>query len=296
MRRSRAEALHSATRAATTVSVVFVLSALAERAAAQRQGPEPGRDEAELAKSQQSPVNEVMNVGIQTNVSMGLGETNENRTLVRLTALLPLEMSRGLRLVVFPLVPLRSLPPAGPGEDRENGVSDVIVRHYLTPSGPRWRWGIGPIFQLPTATNGVTGTGKLSLGPTAILAYRGEVWTFSFVVEHLHSVHGVTSRRDVDLTALLPSVAYTFGNGLNLGLTSEAYLDWRAAGAARWLVPVLATVSKVTDVGRVPVSMLLGAGPFVAAPPNGPDWVVRFAMALLFPLAKTEAGAAPSGP
>ncbi len=289
MERSRAKVLHAKTCPATAIWLAVILSAFPARAIVHTEGAEPDPHDAELAQAQQSRVTEVMNVGVQTNVAMDLGETRENRTLVRLSMLLPVQISTDWKLVVFPLVPLRSIPPAGLAQERENGIGDAILRSYLTPSGPgKLRWGIGPAAQLPTATNDTIGTGRFSLGATAILSYRGEVWTWSFIVEHIHAVDGVTSKKDVALTVLFPSISYTFRNAVNLGLTSEAFYDWHGPAGGRWLVPVLATISKVTDVGKVPINMLFGAGPFVAAPANGPDWAVRLAMALLFPFERME--------
>jgi len=48
---------------------------------------------------------------------------------------------------------------------------------FLSPARTGdWTWGIGPILQLPTATDEALGTGKWSAGPTLGLVYSAGPW------------------------------------------------------------------------------------------------------------------------
>ncbi len=270
--------------------------ACATRAAAQ--GEEKGvetenatgeAERTELAKRQQSPLTEVMNVTLQSNLRMGLGETRENLLLVRVSPLLPIRVAPGWKVVVWPTLPLRSLPPSGASQERVNGAGDVLLRQFLTPARVRgFLWGIGPVAQLPSATVTALGTGKFSVGIVGVLGYRTRGLTLNLRPEHFRSVSGQRGRDDVEVTLLTPSVSYTLPSSVNVGVTSETIVDWKRSGRDRWTVPVMLTVSEVTNVGEVPINALLGAEYFAVSPANGPAWSVRLAAAFLFPIKRKE--------
>jgi len=48
-------------------------------------------------------------------------------------------------------------------------------------------------------------------------------------------------------------------------------------------VPLGAQISQIIPIDKVPVNFLLGAYYNVEKPDNGPDWSIRFQIALLFP-------------
>ncbi len=61
----------------------------------------------------------------------------------------------------------------------------------------------------------------------------------------------------------------------------EATGNWEADQA--WTSPLLFQVSKVTLLGRRPVSFALAAGPTSASPDAGASWRFRLEMRFLFP-------------
>jgi hypothetical protein len=249
---------------------------------------EPERTE--LTKKQQSPLTEVMNIAVLSDVRMGIGETNENSLLVRVTALTPIRIVRGWKLVVWPTVPLRSLPPpSASSQQRVNGMGDILLRTLVTPlKGGGLLWGIGPVAQIPTAAQTATGTGKFSPGLVGVIGYEGRRIIVNFRPEHFRSVSGQSGRDDVEITLLTPSISYILPSSLNLGLMSETSIDWRRRRGDRFTVPVMFTVSNVTNVSGLPVNVQLGAEYFAVSPANGPAWSVRVAMALLFPIHREE--------
>ena len=58
-----------------------------------------------------------------------------------------------------------------------------------------------------------------------------------------------------------------------------------ASGEANetWTAPLLFSVSKVTHLGKRPVSFAVGAGPTLANPDGGASWRFRLAATFLFP-------------
>jgi hypothetical protein len=94
-------------------------------------------------------------------------------------------------------------------------------------------------------------------------------------------VSGVNDRDDVNTTFLQPFANYNLGSGLSVGVSMEATGNWEAEQA--WTAPLLFNVTKVTLLGKRPVSIALAAGPMVASPDGGASWRFRLAMTFLFP-------------
>ena len=87
-------------------------------------------------------------------------------------------------------------------------------------------------------------------------------------------------REDVNSTFLQPFANYNLGNGLSVGVRSKRLeLERRKT----WTAPLLFNVSKVTRLGKRPVSLALAAGPTIASPDGGPSWRFRLAATFLFP-------------
>ena len=78
-----------------------------------------------------------------------------------------------------------------------------------------------------------------------------------------------------------PFANYNLGGGLSVGATIEATANWEADEA--WTAPLVFNVSKVTLLGKRPVSFTVGAGPLIASPDGGASWRFRLAATFLFP-------------
>ena len=78
-----------------------------------------------------------------------------------------------------------------------------------------------------------------------------------------------------------PFVAFDAGDGLTLSANLESTYDWVNE---EWTVPVNLAVSKLTILGKVPVSWQLGAGYWAESPVGGPeDWRLRLGATVVLP-------------
>ena len=61
-----------------------------------------------------------------------------------------------------------------PTPHEQSGLEDLETSFFLTPAKKTtWIWGVGPIFDFPTASSSELGSGRWSAGPTAALVYIG---------------------------------------------------------------------------------------------------------------------------
>lgn len=127
------------------------------------------------------------------------------------------------------------------------------------------------MFQLPAATNNALGSEKFGIGPSIVALAQPGRWTVGALFNQIWSVSGANDREDINSTFLQPFANYNLGDGLAIGAVAEATANWNADQA--WTIPLIFNVSKVTLLGKRPVSFLVGAGPTIVSPDGGSDWL-----------------------
>ncbi len=279
--------LHDATRRWLVAGLVasLVLAASVTGVGAQAPGADPtpkaATDQATaLAKQQQNPISSLISVPLQGNWDFGLGDRDATGTLFNIQPVVPFGVSRSTNLILRVILPLASQP--GSGDARVNGVGDVVMTAFFSPSkSGRVTWGVGPVLLLPTATNNALGSEKFGVGPSAVVLTQPGPWTIGLLFNHIWSTSGANDREDVSSTFLQPFVNFNLGNGLAVGAVLEATANWNAD--EHWTAPLVFTVSKVARLGNRPVNFVAGAGPTLASPEGGSTWRFRVMAVFLFP-------------
>jgi len=256
----------------TSLSVVSLFLLLPHLAAAQNAD--------ELAKQTQNPVASLISVPMQGNWDFGLGDRDAAATLLNIQPVMPFGISKSTNVILRVIMPLTSQP--GANDTRINGMGDIVATAFFSPanSGPII-WGVGPVFLLPASTSNALGSEKFGIGPSVVALTQPGPWTIGILFNQIWSVSGANDRADVNTTYLQPFANYNLGGGLSVGVSAEATGNWEADQA--WTAPLLFNVSKVTLLGKRPVSFALGAGPTIASPDGGASWRFRLAATFLFP-------------
>jgi hypothetical protein len=166
------------------------------------------------------------------------------------------------------------------------GLGDINQSFYFSPADAKgFIWGVGPSITLPTATANITGSGKLSIGPAAVVLVTPKPWVIGTLVRQLWSVAGPSGRRDVNQLLLQPFVNYNLSEGWYLSSSPIITANWGAASSQRWSVPVGGGFGKVFKIAGQPMNVSLQAFDYVERPTIGPNWAVRLQIQLLFPKA-----------
>jgi hypothetical protein len=253
-------------------SLLVLLLALPSPAAAQTAD--------ELAKQTQNPVASLISVPLQGNWDFGLGGRDAAGTLLNVQPVMPFAISKSTNIILRVIMPLASQPASG-GE-RINGLGDILATAFFSPAkSGRMIWGVGPVFLLPAATSASLGSEKFGIGPSVVALVQPGPWTIGILFNQVWSVSGANDRDDVNSTYLQPFANYNLGGGLSAGVSVEATANYEADET--WTAPLLFNVSKVTLLGKRPVSFSVAAGPTIASPDGGPDWRFRLAATFLFP-------------
>lgn len=219
----------------------------------------------------------------QNNFAFGGGPRDDGfQYKLNLQPVIPFGLTHGWKIVSRMILPY-IYQEKRVGSGSQSGLGDSTVTLWLSPEGGKPGvpvWGVGPVFQLPTATDAALGTEKWGIGPSAVVVYQHRGVTLGALVNHVRSFAGTGSRTDVNATFLQPFASYTTATKTTGGLNTETTYDWEAG---QWLVPLNLSVTQLVKIGPLPVSFQLGGRYYAEKPRGGPDWGLRFTVALVFP-------------
>ena len=241
-------------------------------------------DDAELAKKTQNPVADLISVPFQNNVNFGVGPHDDVQYILNIQPVIPFKLTEDWNLISRTIVPLIYQPELAPGVGEVFGLGDIQESLFLSPAKPgKVIWGLGPIFQFPTATDDSLGQGKWGAGPTAVALTVHGPWVLGALVNNVWSFAGDSDRRDVNQMLLQPFVNYNLPDAWYVVTAPIITADWEAESDDRWTVPIGAGVGKIVRLGKLPVNAQASAYYNVVRPDNAAEWQLRIQIQLLFP-------------
>jgi len=231
----------------------------------------------DLAKEALNTFATSIKVPIESVTGFRLGPHRNTGESVNVEPLIPFEVTPAWNVIVQPFVAMTSLP----SPDATTGFDDVQMSVFLTPTRTgTWAGGLGPIVELPTASDDQLGTGKWSGGPTGAVFYSNGPWLNGVLASHLASFAGSRHRVDVAVTSIEPQVSYTWDSGWSLQSSPTISYDWTADA---WTLPLGIDVGKTFSVGTQAMSLMVGAYDLAKRQAGDPDSFVRVQVTFLFP-------------
>jgi hypothetical protein len=254
-----------------------------------RQDAEAGTAEAAeaLQKATQNPVASLISVPVQDNTNFGVNPGYRNQNVLNIQPVIPIGISKDWNLIVRWIAPIVYQPiPNAPGtpETGEYGLGDMVPSFFMSPKNPgKLIWGIGPVFQLPTATNTYLGQGKLGIGPTVVALMQPGHWTLGVLANNLWSVAGDGSRPDVNQFLLQYFINYNLKKGYFITWQPTLTANWEATNGNTWTVPFGGGLGRIMKLGNQPVSLTAQFYGNAVHPAGTPAWSMRLQIAFLFP-------------
>jgi hypothetical protein len=242
-----------------------------------------GGDAADLAKKLSNPIANLISLPFQLNYNQGYAGGDGDQYQLNIQPVIPISISPTWNVISRTIVPVISQDGVIPGAGSQFGLGNTVQSLFFSPKDPTsfgLIWGVGPVFQIPTATDGIA-PNQWAAGVTGVALKQTGPWTVGALGNHLWSISGNSDDGDISATFLQPFLSYTTPKATSFTLNSEATYDWENE---QWSVPINVVVSQVVKFGKQPVQLGLGGRYWADAPDGGPDgWGARFQVTLLFP-------------
>ncbi len=238
-------------------------------------------DLTELAKKTQDPTSEIITVPFLNYFNFGAGPGEDMQYILDIQPVIPIQINEDWKLLTRTVLPVIDQPL--PDGSDVFGLGDTVLTTWLAPAGKsKVTWGIGPVWQIPTATDHRLGSGQWGVGPSAVVVYKHGPWVIGGLANNVFSIGGWTDT-DVNLMTAQPFINYNLGRGLALSFSPVITADWEAGGGQRWTVPLGGGISQMARLGRMPVKFGISAYYNVEKPDYGAEWQLQFLFSLIIP-------------
>jgi hypothetical protein len=207
--------------------------------------------------------------------------------------IMPFKFTENLKLLTRPVVPvIFSTPvPTGLNPDgtvdfsNKGGLGDISLPLLLSPvpkPGAAFSFGIGPTFQFPTHTSSELGTNTWEAGPAAVVTYKKNKVTMGVFGQYWWSYaeYGSNSAgEDTPSTShgvILPFFFYNLPDAWQIGFLPNITYNDKATSGNKWNVPFGPVVTKMVEIGNLPVKLQLGVEyALVRQDDFGPEWRIK---------------------
>jgi hypothetical protein len=258
-----------------------------EQAKAEAQKPDTKASTGDLAKAAQNPVASLISVPVANITDFNIGPFARDRnTVLQFQPVIPLQLNQDWNLITRTIGAITYQPDTRQPHLGTFGFGDLNPTFFISPARPgKVIWGAGPTFLLPTATDDVLGTGKLSMGPAVLVLMQPGKWTLGTLVSNLFSVAGPSDRPDVNTMNLQYFVNYNLKKGWYLTVQPTITANWDAPSGNVWLVPFGGGVGRIMRLGLQPVNASIQAYVNAKRPNDfpSPTWQLKLQLAFLYP-------------
>lgn len=269
-------------------ALLLLLIAFAPAAAMAEEAPAAGGDD--LRAKTQNPVGAMISLPFKN--SWDFGAPDGTAYFLNIQPVIPQTVGEWnlIHRVIAPIISvdgfIAGTPeiPVGSTGDGATGLGDINYSTYLSPAEPgAWIWGVGPSLMMRTATDDQLGSGKWSLGPTAVVLTQPKPWTIGLLGRQLWSIGGDDARPDVNQLLIEPFINYNLANGWYLVTDMVITSNWQAPSGNQWTVPLGGGVGKIFSIGKQAMNTRIEAYSNVEKPEGAPDWVLSWTLQFLFP-------------
>ena len=239
-------------------------------------------EETELAKKTQNPISDLISVPFEYTYGHDFARDDRAQNVLNVKPVYPMELEGDFNMITRTIMPFISQPELTRG-GRNHGLGDLQFTAWLTPKKSDVLWGFGPVALFPTASDDELGTGKISIGPSAVIVAMNGPWVVGGLAQNLFSVAGDGGRRGVNQMLIQPFMNYNMGDGWYLVSTPIVTANWKADGSDVWTLPIGGGIGRVVEFDGSPINLRTQAFYNVAKPKVGPRWSLQFQVQLLFP-------------
>jgi hypothetical protein len=239
----------------------------------------------ELAKLAQNPVGNLISVPLQYNANLNYGPNKDTQSILNIQPVYPISVNKDWNIITRTILPV-IWQPSLTGDSTTSGIGDLQFTAFLSPANPgKWIWGVGPILQAPTHSNGKLGNDNWGLGPSFVVLHldKGSPWVYGVLVNNVWSLSSSSDAPSYNNGLIQPFVNYNLPDGAYLTSAPILTVNWQAEGSQKWTVPIGGGVGKIFHFGKLPVNMQVSAYYNVERPDDAANWQIRAQVQFMFP-------------
>ena len=201
----------------------------------------------------------MISVPIQNNTNLNYGPEKGTLNVTNIQPVIPISVNSEWNVVTHGRsCPVISQPALYPGDDRSNGIGDLQFSGMLSPAVPTGAiWGVGPIIQAPTNSNGL-GNDNWGVGPQAVVLKmeKESPWVYGMLINNIWSISDSGSGGSYNNGLIQPFLNYNFPD-FYINTVPIITVNWKADSDQRWTVPLGGGIGKVFRLGPLPVNTQL---------------------------------------
>jgi hypothetical protein len=201
------------------------------------------------AKNAQNPLSEAYRLPLQDNTTFRIGANNSIQNILNFQPVIPLEFEK-FNIIGRFVVPFVSTPDAGDVNAKGMGDMKMTVFFASKPESSV-SWGLGPVFQFPTASNDQVGSGLFGMGLSMAVTVTNEHWVYGFLVDNIWTLDVYRTENKMFLQ---PIINYNFPAGWYIVSEPQWQANWHAT-KDQWLIPLGAGVGKLFRIGKTALNM-----------------------------------------
>ncbi len=246
-----------------------------------------------IIKETQNPVGNIAVVPFQNNFNYAIGPYARYQYNLNIQPVIPVMLSKQLNLIVRTIIPLVNQPSALPPNLCSNGdcgstfgLGDIQEQLFFAPKTKpgEFIWGLGPIFQFPTAQPQTLGSGKWSVGPAAVGLVMPGRWVIGLLATQLWSFAGRAGFSDVNSGLFQAFFNYNIPGGWSVASAPIITVNYTAPGNQKWSVPLGLGITKTFKAGDQLMQLSALYYTYVQKPLFTPQTNLRVVWALVYPI------------
>jgi len=235
-------------------------------------------DAAELARASQKPLAKMISVPFQNNTTFGIDPHGRSQNVLNIQPVYPIGLGK-LNMINRLIAPIIT-QPSTIEDNSTSGLGDLSLTSWFSPANSGIiTWGLGPVFQLPTATSDNLGTGEFGIGPSVVALAMIEKWVAGVVINNVWTFGDAEENK------------FLFQYFINYNMPKATYLvsapiitaNWNAPEGEQWIVPVGGGGGKIVKFGKLPVNINAQVYYNAVRPTGWGAWQSRFQVQFMFP-------------
>jgi hypothetical protein len=246
----------------------------------------------DLAKKIQNPIGDLHSIPFQANTNFNTGPNKGTQVTLNIQPVIPLHLNDEWNVITRTILPLVWSPSMQPAQSVPFGTGPITFSAFLSPKQAHdgWVWGIGPVFQLPTASSRTLGSPVWGAGPTAVVVKLAGPWVAGALINNVWSMGGqdgptgkAVGGTRYNMMTLQPFLNYNFSEGWYVTSSPIVTANWLTAGNNAWTVPVGGGAGRVIRIGgKLPLNLMLSGYWNAVRPEFGATWQMRAQATLMF--------------